>query len=81
MSGPIGRFGFEVFGGGSESLSPAIVLVVERWRAEENAPSISPNLMSEREVDEYIASLKADLDRISRRAKAVLRNAGAPILD
>ena len=73
MSNTIHRFDFELLGGKSAAVSPAVVIVVERWTGD-GAPVISANLVTALEIDEHVAALKADLDDVSWRAKAALKN-------
>lgn len=61
---------------------PWVVIQLKRWGKadEDGAPTISAHLMSESEIDEHVAALKADLDAVSSRAKRALRAARADSL-
>jgi hypothetical protein len=80
MSRTIGRFDFRIYGGGKPkpgklSISPIVVLVLKRWTTSNGAPAISPELVTDGEIDEHISALKADLDAIAKAAKAALKKA------
>jgi len=42
---------------------------------------ISPDLMTEDEIDHYIGELKSDLDAVGKRAKSALKSARASTMD
>jgi hypothetical protein len=66
-----------VFGIDRSGSKRSIRICLEHWaRWEEGgAPTISPDLMSEREIDACIDHLKADLDALAKKAKRALRAA------
>jgi hypothetical protein len=56
---------------------PFAVLSLRHWGTTipGGAPAVSPNLMSAKEIDEYIAMLKDDLDAVGCAAKSGLKRA------
>ena len=62
--------------------NPIVFLNLRYWGSdgEGDAPHVSPSLMSEQEIDDYIKVLKADLDAVGKRAKRALTNARAAAL-
>lgn len=56
--------------------NPHVVIVLDHWTSNgDGPPIISPQLMSEREIDEYVQQLKVDLDAVAKTAKAALSRA------
>ncbi len=72
MAKTIERFDFHLLGAKGSSLSPAVVIVLQAWDEHEKCPCVSAYLMTEGEIDQRIADLKADLDVVGRRAKIAL---------
>ncbi len=82
MANTIGRFDFELTA--MQQPRPADALPFcpfVRFCLAHSSPatrdgfsSISPNLMTEAEVDEFIAALKKDIDAVGSRAKTALKN-------
>jgi hypothetical protein len=74
--GTIGQFDFAVTsfdGKTSLPFDPWVEIALKRWgRKVDGAPSLSPRLMTEAEIDEHVAALKADLDAVGSRAKRAL---------
>ena len=56
---------------------PAFIrIILRRWlRLDDGTPVISPELMSDGEIDQYIQDCKDDLDRVGRLAKQALQKA------
>ena len=57
---------------------PATVYIIPKdyTTGEDGWPRLSPDLMSEQEIDEYVQACKEDLDHLGRLAKrALLRHA------
>jgi hypothetical protein len=81
MGNTIDQFDFDIFRGippesGKLPHPPVVRLNLKHWdNGGENPPTVSPNLMTEQEIDSHIALLKADLDAAGRRAKSALRRA------
>ena len=80
MSRTIGRFGARVIKmGRSHKLPfhPFVEVVLDSWMSGETdkTPVISAQLMTDREIDEYVEALKEDLDAAAKNAKAGLRRA------
>ena len=85
MSGTIEKFDFKIAKmkkGDEIPMNPIVQITLKKWgRDESNVPIISEHLMSEVEIDQFIAHCKDDLDLIGRRAKAALRKAHAETKD
>ena len=82
MSKTIGRFGYTIAKMKKSDrlpFNPVVHICLEHWR-ENGAPIVTPQLMSEREIDEYVKYLKDDLDSVGRKAKAALVRAKASTL-
>ncbi len=80
MSNTVGVFDYVTIEMEKEDLwppHPEVQIVLDYfWREEGSiAPSISPSLMTEKEIDLYIPLLKKDLDAVAKKAKAALRRA------
>lgn len=79
MSKTIKQFDYHLVNtenGDKRPTKPYVKLVLDNWSPKSSgAPSITPHLMHEDEIDSYIQLLKADLDDVGRRAKAALRRA------
>lgn len=55
---------------------PTVHIIPKRFSSDKDGwPRLSPELMSEGEIDGFIRSCKQDLDRVGELAKAALRNA------
>ena len=55
---------------------PIVYIVPKHYSPDETGwPRLSPQLMSEGEIDEFIKSCKQDLDRAGRLANAALKRA------
>lgn len=60
----------------SYPFDPILHMCLQAWsRSEDGPPTITPQLMSEGEIDWYIEALKRDLDAAGQRAKAALTRA------
>lgn len=56
--------------------NPHVEIVLEHWATgNDGVPIVSPHLMTDIEIDEYVQQLKADLDAVGKKAKAALRRA------
>lgn len=80
MSNTIGRFDFEVIAPGENDpypFDPAIKLCVKNYgdSTRDGLPTMSANLMSEREIDDRIRDLKEDLEVLGKKAKRALASA------
>jgi hypothetical protein len=80
MTNTIGKFDYEVIKmGKSDELpfDPIIHLCLRSYGSttKDGAPTLSPNLMTDREIDEYIQALKNDLDAVGKKAKRALESA------
>jgi hypothetical protein len=77
MTNTIGRFDFETVEADKENLlqfGPTIRLSLKFFgTTSDGIPTISPDLMSEGEIDYYVTQLKADLDAVGKLAKAKLK--------
>lgn len=75
----IGQFDFAVtsFDGKSDiPFDPWVAIELTRWgKTADGTPVITPHLVTDAEIDEHVAALKADLDAVSSRAKRALRAA------
>ena len=83
MPSKTGKFTYQILAPEKQDLpSNAIVNITLRSYSsrEDGWPLISPNLMSEGEIDWYIESYKEDLDRVGRVAKRALNRANARTL-
>ena len=80
MSKTIGRFDHEVTKmgkGDSLPFDPFVLLCLSTHgrTTRDGAPSVSSNLMTEQEIDDYVALLKVDLDAVGVVAKRALKSA------
>jgi hypothetical protein len=67
--------------GGTSPFDPYVEIILDHWIEQNNNTTIvSPNLMSETEIDERIQALKIDLDAVGKMAKAALIRAKAETL-
>ena len=79
MAKTIGCFDYDIYGGpvhepGRHPTSPIVEIYVKTWsQSEGGTPVISPHLMTEREIDWHIHTLKEDLDALCVAAKKALR--------
>lgn len=79
MGNTIGRFGYHIVKMKKDDdmpFNPIVTIVLDHWGSDrDGAPTVSANLMTEPEIDEYIKNLKDDLDAVGAKAKAALRKA------
>ena len=77
MAKTIGQFDFEIIHGKSAIPHPPIIHIIPKHfsRDQEGWPRLSPELMSEIEIDGYIRACKEDLDSVGERAKAAFKRA------
>ena len=81
MAKTIHQFDYILLGGGKPKpgeiiVAPIVYISLDHLTTlEGGARVISPDLMSESEIDEYIAMLKADLDAVAEKAKAAINRA------
>lgn len=77
MTKTIGRFDFETIEAETENVlqfGPTIRLCLKFFGTTSGGfPTISPDLMTEDEIDYYVAQLKADLDAVGKSAKEKLK--------
>ena len=78
----IGQFGYQLFTRAKEAprpMHPFVRLCLAQWGdtvgGASGAPAISPQLMTEQEIDVLIQQLKEDLDKVAAHAKRDLRKA------
>ena len=70
MSKTIGRFTHALYGGPETHTFPVVVIRLKRWSEDEKGNvSISPHLMTLREIDDYYDNLIRDLEADRPRAK------------
>ena len=75
MAKTIGKFAYELItDDGSEIPFPPIVHIIPKHfsRDKKGWPRLSPQLMSEGEIDGFIRSCKQDLDQVGKLAKVAL---------
>lgn len=77
MSKTIGVFDFELSRVAKTDdlpLGPIIHLYIKSYGGsiEDGTPSLSSQLMTELEIDEFVRSIKADLDVVAKKAKDAL---------
>ncbi len=80
MAKTIEQFGFESTQMDKDSSLPfnpyvRLCLAQKCGETRDGFPLISPNLMTDQEIDHHIALLKADLDALARSAKSGLKKA------
>jgi hypothetical protein len=79
MANTVGRFDYSLTTPkkGAYPFDPVVnICLSNRMQGEGvKSPAISPNLMSECELDVYIDSLKKELDAVRSRARRALKNA------
>ena len=79
MSRTIGLFGYaitEMTESDRRPFEPIVRIFLKRWATtKEDVPTLSPELMTDEEIDHNIQLLKDDLDNVGRRAKAALKTA------
>ena len=80
MSKTIGKFDFEITKMSKDDsipFDPILKICLKNYggTTRDGSPTLSANLMTEREIDEHIQYLKADLDALSGKAKRALANA------
>lgn len=83
MAKTIGQFTYKVIAPKDDDspFSAFVHIGPENWSMDEsNWPSLTPQLMSEGEIDYHIAAFKEDLDRVGKQAKAALRRANEQTL-
>ena len=85
MGKTIGEFRYKILAPkkGDRPFNPIVYIELGDHSTHENGwPRISPQLMSEGEIDEQVALLKADLDHVGNLAKkALLRAKRRTLLD
>lgn len=78
MGKTIGAFRYRILAPqkGAKPFSPIVYIELGDHSADENGwPRVSPQLMTEREIDGQVEALKADLDHVGNLAKNALRRA------
>jgi len=78
MAKTIGRFTYRIVapGKGDRPFNAIVNLGPHHWSTEKDGwPCLTPNLMTEGEIDHYVSALKVDLDRVGRVAKKALTRA------
>lgn len=84
MANTIEQFHFILQGGGPSpadelDLGPMVRICLRRWSVEgSEAPVISADLMTEKEIDLHVGQLIADLEAVREAAKLELRKALQP---
>ena len=81
MANTIGRFDYELIAPETDAQIPfsAIIHIVPKTfsRDKDGWPRLSPQLMTEHEIDAHIQALKEDLDHVGRLAKRELQRANS----
>ncbi len=84
MSNTIGNFGYTIVKmKKSDGLlfNPVVHICLQRWSTQsDGTPIVTPQLISEEEIDWYVKALKDDLDSVGRKAKAALVRANTSTL-
>lgn len=84
MSNTIGKFGYAIVKmKKSDELpfNPVVHICLQSWSTlSDGAPTVTPELMTEREIDWNVKALKDDLDSVGRKAKAALVRANTSTL-
>ena len=84
MAKTIRQFSYKILQmpkGSRRPFNPIVILNLDHWTGgTDDAPQVSPHLMSEGEIDWQIEALKADLDAVYKRAKRALKNAKSATL-
>lgn len=80
MSNTIKKFDYRIIKmkkGDKLPFNPHVEIVLQQWTSnkDDSTPIISPNLMTEAEIDWHIQQYKADLDAVGKKAKAALLRA------
>jgi hypothetical protein len=81
MATTVKTFGFVLRGGKPKPneipVTPAVNICVKRWATSQtsNQPLISPDLVTDGEIDWHIDALKADLEAVRSAAKRALGKA------
>lgn len=79
MSKTIQQFDYQIVKmakGDDLPFNPHVEIVLDHWTSKDNGPPIiSPRLMSDGEIDEYVEQLKADIGAVGKRAKDALSRA------
>lgn len=71
-----GKFGFHLDGGADEHCSPVVRIYVKSSSLSRDADlSISPHLMTDREINEFIDAAIAALEEVRTAAKSALASA------
>jgi hypothetical protein len=79
MSKTIKQFDYQIIKmakGDDLPFNPHVEIVLDHFTSKGNGPPIiSPDLMSDGEIDEYVEQLKADIGAVGKRAKDALSRA------
>ncbi len=81
MSNTIGQFDYRIIkmgknDKGSLPFNPIVTITLDHWPSDKgDTPQISPNLMTESEIEHHIQALKDDLDAVGKKAKSALHKA------
>lgn len=78
MAATIGKFEYRIIAPrkGDPPFSPFIHIGLENWStAADGWPRLTPQLMTDGEIDYYVSKFKADLDKVGRLAKRALQRA------
>jgi hypothetical protein len=70
----MGRFDFRVLGAKGARVNPSIEIILSTWKSADRAISVSPDLNTAKEINDYIRELKADLDKVAKEAIAALED-------
>lgn len=81
MNKTIGKFGYTIAKmkkSDNQPFRPFVHIYLKKYTTEENGvPIVTPQLMSEREINGNIKQLKDDLENVGRKAKTALVRATA----
>ncbi len=84
MSKTIGTFGYTIAKMKKSDrlpFNPVVHICLQNWSTpSDGAPIVTPQLMTEGEIDWYVKALKDDLDSVGRKAKAALVRANTSTL-
>ena len=79
MSKTIGQFSFHIVKMSKADkgpFNPIVTITLDHYSAnKDEMPTVSPHLMTEKEIEFHIQALKDDLDAVGKKAKAALRKA------
>ena len=84
MANTVGTFDYRILAPkkGDLPFNAIVHIVLKRWSTiEDRQPCLSPQLMTEQEIDWHIQAYKDDLDHVGRLAKRALNRANGRTLE